>query len=178
MLCQPTPFPKNVYTHLPMVDFPAMFDYQKVHPKNPSTSTTSWSFCVNCEDPFGFLERISIALDISLVPFFGLGGWPLGPTNRVWKLRYTIHRNVIYHRWDWKAGCVCLLLLSYFLFAEIYGLSENTIFFGTRGSWIRSLANQDFTKGWRSWNPSQIGVSKLKSKLDQLVDMKDEGAKN
>eukprot|EP00434_Breviolum_minutum_P019144 symbB.v1.2.016873.t3/scaffold1300.1/size126151/10 len=34
-------------------------------------------------DPFGFLERISIALDISLVPFFGLGGWPLGPTNRV-----------------------------------------------------------------------------------------------
>lgn len=34
-------------------------------------------------DPFRLFERISTSLDISLVPFFGLGGWPLGPTNRV-----------------------------------------------------------------------------------------------
>ncbi|CAK8990734.1 unnamed protein product, partial [Durusdinium trenchii] len=34
-------------------------------------------------DPFRLLERLSLALDMPLVPFFGLGGWPLGPTNRV-----------------------------------------------------------------------------------------------
>ena len=36
----------------------------------------------NGQDPFRLFERISTSLDISLVPFFGLGGWPLGPTNR------------------------------------------------------------------------------------------------
>jgi 1-acyl-sn-glycerol-3-phosphate acyltransferase len=33
-------------------------------------------------DPFGFLERISIALDVSFVLGFGRWGWPLGPAKR------------------------------------------------------------------------------------------------
>lgn len=41
----------------------------------------------NGQDPFRLFERISTSLDISLVPFFGLGGWPLGPTNRAGSLR-------------------------------------------------------------------------------------------
>ena len=38
--------------------------------------TKLWTAIV---DPFGLLERISLALDVSLVPFVGRWGWPIGP---------------------------------------------------------------------------------------------------
>lgn len=161
-----------------MVDLPAMFDYlHPVHPKNPSKNPQHLdAFCVNCEDPFRFLERISIALDISLVPFFGLGGWPLGPTNRVWNLRFPSFIGMLY-----TIDGIEKLVVRVFYCYVIFCLRRYTAWVKTRYFWDDPgslLINQDFTEGRRSWNPSQIEVSKLKSKLDQLVDMKEEGAKN
>lgn len=34
-------------------------------------------------DPFGILEKLSIALDVSICPFFGRFGWPIGPPWRI-----------------------------------------------------------------------------------------------
>ena len=33
-------------------------------------------------DPFGLLEKLSVALDVSVCPFYGRWGWPLGPPRR------------------------------------------------------------------------------------------------
>ena len=33
-------------------------------------------------DPFGLLERLSVALDVSVCPFYGRWGWPLGAPRR------------------------------------------------------------------------------------------------
>jgi len=41
--------------------------------------TSLWTIMV---DPFGILQRISIYLNISFVPFYGRWGWPLGPPAR------------------------------------------------------------------------------------------------
>lgn len=34
-------------------------------------------------DPFRLLERLSVALDVALCPFYGRWGWPVGPPRRV-----------------------------------------------------------------------------------------------
>lgn len=34
-------------------------------------------------DPFRLLERLSVAMDVSLCPFYGRWGWPVGPPRRV-----------------------------------------------------------------------------------------------
>merc|ERR1712216_226 len=42
--------------------------------------TSLWKVVV---DPFGVLEKLSVALDVSICPFFGRFCWPIGPPWRV-----------------------------------------------------------------------------------------------
>ena len=42
--------------------------------------TSLWTIVV---DPFKIMERLSVWLNISIVPFYGRWGWPMGPPSRL-----------------------------------------------------------------------------------------------